>query len=464
MTLERALSHLRDLLNAGRFDDAMAFISSLEEDQAADRGDIHCMRGSVYDCQGVLRLAEAEYRKASGIAESRLHPEALSRHAYTLKRLNQVPEALQQAQKLVRLYPVSSEGHGLLGELLHDIGRYDEAIPFLESAQNSDPADRRICWALIRSCYFAGSLFEGRAKLYEILGTNEDDWDYLLVLADNLCYAGHFESAWDLFSWYFSERPWDTDIVPSLIYMAMELNELDALESAAKKLLNHNDRPVAAILALAEVAFGRERYEDARELLEELLARTAEDNWAVKSFAAKLALQEGCYPDAYRLATEVLQVRDGFATMCYVAGAAASGMEMDREAIDLIRSYFERNEPESDLMYMLANCEYFLGNFLEACAAAENCFKEDPDDFESRRLYASALHHLGRLEESKQQYDFCLFHDPGDRNSLYGLMFLLDEMGDMDGSKKIADYLVSVGHNTYAQDFQDLIRQNQWQF
>lgn len=464
MTIEEALIRLRELLNACRFDEAMNFISSLEKAQVADRGVIHCMRGSVYDCQDELRLAEVEYRKALSFTESMLHREALYRHANALDGMGETHEALQQAQRLVRLYPGFVEGGSLFGQLLHDSGRYDEAVPYLESAHKTDPNDRRLCWALVRSYYFAGLLVEGRSKLHQVLGANDDDWDYLEVLAYDLNSADLYESALDAFCFLLEGRPHHSAIVPSLVFAANELNELEKVESIAKTLVGPEGRPVAAILTLAEVALEREHDDEAGELLRELHLRIGEKDWAIQSLAARLALKEARYPEAYRIATEVLKRHDDLDFFRGYAGAAACALEMYLEAVELLRSYFERNDPEVWLKHNLGCSELMLGNFAEALAAMEYCLEQDPEDFRSRLVYAQALHQLGRLQEAKQQYERCLSHDPIAQDSLYGLMFLLDEIGDKDGSKKIADHLVDVGYNTDTQDFQDLVRQNQWQF
>lgn len=464
MTPEEAIVHLKGLLEANRFDEALAFVSSVEDQQAADSGVIHCMRGSVYDSQGNVRLAEGEFRKAVCYTDSRLHREALCRHAYALERLGDTHEALQQAQRLVRIYPDFVEGHSLFGQLLHDGGRYDEAVPHLESAHKADSSNRRVLWALIRSYYFAGFLHEGRSKLIRVLGANEDDWDYLEVLAYDLNSADLYESALDAFCFLLEGRPHHSAIVPGLVFAANELNELEKVESIAKSLVGPEGRPVAAILTLAEVALEREHDDEAGELLRELHLRIGEKDWAIQSLAARLALKEARYPEAYRIATEVLKRHDDLDFFRGYAGAAACALEMYLEAVELLRSYFERNDPEVWLKHNLGCSELMLGNFAEALAAMEYCLEQDPEDFRSRLVYAQALHQLGRLQEAKQQYERCLSHDPIAQDSLYGLMFLLDEIGDKDGSKKIADHLVDVGYNTDMQDFQDLVRQNQWQF
>jgi tetratricopeptide (TPR) repeat protein len=461
-----ALSHLKILLNADRFDDAMGFVTSLDRKYPADKGDIHCLRGSVYDCQGELRLAETEYREAAGFAESRLHPEALFRHAYTLQSLDQIEEALEQAQKLVQLYPEFSDGNSLslLGELLHESGRHDEALQYLESAHRAAPTNRRVSWVMIRSYYFAGSLYKGRTKLYEILGANKEDWDLLLVLAEGLADARKNESALELYLWHLKERPRIPNVVTGAICVALRLNQMDAFESVARVLVTQVERPGKGGQKIAEVLFARDHYDDMHELLKELLERTGTDDWALKSLAASLAFHLGRYQDAYRVAIGVLKVHDDFEFMRSVAGMAAAQLQMYLEAVELIELYFERNEIEPGLMHLLGTCEWNRCNFPEALAAMEFCLAEDPNDFKSRSIFAAALHQLGRLHEAKEQYEQCLSYNPEDRESLYGLMFLLDEIGEKIGSKKIADYLVSVGHNTDTQDFQDIIRQNQWQF
>lgn len=464
MTPEKALIRLNSFLEANRFDEALAFVSSVEEQQAADSGVIHCMRGSVYDSQGNVRLAEGEYRKAVCYLDSRLHREALCRHAYALERLGETQEALQQAQRLVRIYPEYVEGHSLFGQLLHDGGRYDEAIPHLESGHKADSCDRRVLWALIRSYYFAGFLYEGRSILRQVLGSKEDDWDYLEALAHSLCDSDRYEAALEVFCLLLERRPQDSTVVMKLIYAANELNELEKVELTAKSIIRQGDRPDAAVLALAEVALERDRKDVARELLNELLSRTGADNWPVQSFAARVALQEGNYQDAYRIASDVLKHHDDVDFMRTISGSAACQMEMYREAVELFRSYLQRNEPESWFMYYLGCSEAMLGNYFDACSAFEFCIKEDPQNFESRRYYAVVLHQLGRLEEAKQHYEQCLVHDSDDRESMYYLMFLLDEIGDKDGSKKIADYLVGSGYDTDRQDFRDLVQQNQWPY
>jgi tetratricopeptide (TPR) repeat protein len=463
-TLEQTLSHLRDLLNAGRFDDAKSFVAQSEVSLSFDRGSIHCMRGSVFDCQGELHLAEAEYRKAAGFAESSLHPEALSRHANTLQRLNQLKEALQQAQKLVRLYPGYPDGLSLLGELLHNLGNHKLAVKFLEPAHRAAPTDRRVCWALIRSYHFTRCLVEGRALLNEVLGNAEEDWDLLLVLAGNLVDTRHYETALELYLRHLKMRPWTPEVVTGAIYAVLEVNQMAALESLARVLITRVESPDSMSQVFTELENASGHFENQHELLLALLKWTDTEDWAVQSFAASLALQLDCYQDAYRVAMIALQCRDDFDFMRSVAATAATQLQMYGEAVELIKTYLEKNEPEPGLMRVLGTCECNLGNFFEACAALEFCLDENPDDIESRSIYAVALHHLGRLQEAKQQYERCLAQEPNDLESQYCLMLLLDELGDIHGCKNIAQRLVSDGYKTDTQEFKDFLNDRQWQF
>jgi tetratricopeptide (TPR) repeat protein len=89
-----------------------------------------------------FEAAIVEFRKSYA-----LKPDMGQAHLFagcSMKFLGQLPEAAEECRMAIRAMPQSSESHYTLGEVLHEQGKSDEAVPCLEDAARlAPPGDNR---------------------------------------------------------------------------------------------------------------------------------------------------------------------------------------------------------------------------------------------------------------------------------------------------------------------------------
>jgi tetratricopeptide (TPR) repeat protein len=87
----------------------------------------------------LFEAALAEFRKSY-----ELKPDMGQAHLFagcSLKYLGRLPEAVEECRMVIRAMPQSSDAHYTLGELLHEQGKSEEAVPCLEDAARLAPAN-----------------------------------------------------------------------------------------------------------------------------------------------------------------------------------------------------------------------------------------------------------------------------------------------------------------------------------
>jgi tetratricopeptide (TPR) repeat protein len=140
-----------------------------------------------------------EYERALVDAEEALdldpaNPWAFSKLSHALERLGRSEEALDMARRCVRLRPSLAYPHMLVGSLLLDLQRYDEAVEALDVAQTSKGTWQSTPALRALALRYAGRTAEAEADVRKAV-TMPDSPDGMLVLARERALAGRHDEA-----------------------------------------------------------------------------------------------------------------------------------------------------------------------------------------------------------------------------------------------------------------------------
>ena len=169
--------------------------------------------------------------------------------------------------ELVRQQPGWQDGAGLLVDAYVSAGRGEEAIAWLEQAAPEDPQ----LYSTLAELYGRGQRWNDAALAYEqALATASSSFDLRVRYASMLMNAGGAENvlkARTRLREAVKLRGTDERALYLLAQAERQTHELDAAESAARKLIAQNGKNPRGFYVLAETLEERQRYQEVIDVL-----------------------------------------------------------------------------------------------------------------------------------------------------------------------------------------------------
>ena len=176
-------------------------------------------------------------------------------------------KAIPLLSDLVRQQPGWQDGAGLLVDAYVSAGRGEEAIAWLEQAAPEDPQ----LYSTLAELYGRGQRWNDAALAYEqALATASSSFDLRVRYASMLMNAGGAENvlkARTRLREAVKLRGTDERALYLLAQAERQTHELDAAESAARKLIAQNGKNPRGFYVLAETLEERQRYQEVIDVL-----------------------------------------------------------------------------------------------------------------------------------------------------------------------------------------------------
>ncbi len=339
-----------------------------------------------------------------------------------LARQKDKQAALELVKSLAAPYPDLAEAHFAIAQAAANAARYDEALNEIKTAAKLKPG-----WELAALFQFQllerGTKPDGVAFLRDFLKQYPDAKEVRLIYARQLVSLNQYAAARDEFRRLEKEVPGNPEIGMAIGLLSLQLNDLDAAESAFKGVLQTGYADAgAAQIYLGQVAEVRKQYDQAAKWYQSVAPGTHYIPAQIR-YAGLLAKQ-GKMAEA-RAYLSNLKV-DGEADKILLIEAEAQLMReaKDYNGVYVLLSRALATRPDSPtLLY-------------DHAMAAERVNKLDVLEKDLRHLiqikpdYAQAYNALGytladrtnRLAEAVQLLDHALKLAPNDA-------FILDSMG-----------------------------------
>lgn len=349
--------------------------------------------------------------------------------------------------RLQRDEPPSRERWMLLGRLLAEQGRTDDAIAATRRAVDLRPQDVDGHVALIQLLTQSARLDELLAARRRLVAAAPRNPQYVIDLADDLVRTGHRAEALQLLAQASARGGSDPEVHERLAQayarmgdarLALRETELmaraapedpDALEALGERYLEQGDE-ARAMATWARIRDGARDRARGLAALAEVYARHDRVNEALLAYREALALR----PDEvdWHKGAAVVQERARL-----LDGAIASW----RRVIELAR---DQRELRREARARIVNLWLLQGRLPAMVESLERAFRATPPDLEAGRDLAEAYARMHREPEAEAILRALIASDAADVPSLVALERVRARGGDLDGAIEVLRRLARV--------------------
>lgn len=302
------------------------------------------------------------------------------RSAAAAQKSGRVADAIAHYRAALRLKPDHPGIPLVLGMLLAQARRFDEALPLLERACQADPR---------------------RPDAWMALGT---------VLGG----SGRAEDAAQAFRQVLRLQPGNASALVNLGGALRRSGQHDAAEDAYRQALAAQPRLAAAHFGLGTTQAARQRLEQAEASFRSAAALQP-DHLPTRNNLADVLLRQGRAEEALQ-AFEAIRRRDpAFPRIDYQLGTALQAMGRHADSALAFRRALGKDGGDLDALNNLCIALLRAGDPAAALAASEDYLRQSPANRKPLAYKAAALVELGRRDEAAQLLDFerlVLHHRP----------------------------------------------------
>lgn len=259
--------------NDGKLDEAEALFKPLSEDRERG-GDAEYQLGRIAEARKQYEAALGHYERVASGGQA---VEAVVRRSLVLARLDRVDEARGALEQLRQQFPPLGPRLTLAeAEMLHEIGRNDEALGVYSSALERSPGNDELLYG--RSLVFErmGRFPEAESDLRRILADDPEDARAMNALGYMLTVnTTRYEEARKLIEAAIKQQPDDPAVIDSMGWVLFKLGKAQEARAHLEKALANADDPEISA-HLGEVLWTLGERERARGIWDRALAREPE--------------------------------------------------------------------------------------------------------------------------------------------------------------------------------------------
>lgn len=356
--------------------------------------------------------------------------------AYGLNNLGRFEEAIQYAEKALKLNPRSGVAYSNKGFALDALGKLDEAIECYDKAIELSPTYTNAYYNKSIAVFKMGKTEEAIELLDKVLEIDPDDLDAITSKGYCLNELGKYEKAIECFDTAIEKYPKDpypyVCKATSLYYLGKYDNALEECNKAIKLEYTFPD----SYIWKAKILVEKGDIEEARKSCDEFLA-IAEDA-SVYDMKGQIYLHEYNYPEAIKLfdkaievdpsyedsyinkiyclylqknykeciefATKVQTIFPNSADIPWYIGDCYSIMMEPEKAIEYLKKAHELNPKDVGILTSIAWEYYSLEDYAKASEYAEKAAEISADD-ESVKYIREKLENQ-KLPEAEQIVEF----------------------------------------------------------
>lgn len=242
-----------------------------------------------------LDAADATLRQA--LARAPNDPLVLLNLASTLRRRHRYADAEPLARRAIQVAPAAKEGWLLLGNLMGDIGRYEESIEAFQAVIARDPLDRDAHRNLARRFWTLGRLDNVFDAIYAVMRAQPRSARALDIAAELQAEFGFVDAAMENCALALSLAPDDPSVLRRQAALLLRADRpAEAVPLLRQLAAAHPDNlPLRNDLALSLARSGDR--DGAREAARQALARDPYDQYALALLGTLERLAGNGVPD-----------------------------------------------------------------------------------------------------------------------------------------------------------------------
>jgi tetratricopeptide (TPR) repeat protein len=354
-----------------------------------------------------------------------------------------VDDAKETFQTLLQVDP-SARSYAFMALCYRHLGRFDEAVKYLELGLKADPHDVSCLYNLGYIASRQGRYDSGEKWLKQALDIDPNYTEALLELADLKMRRKKFEEAVLLLRKCAQLDPHPAPVYYRLQAAERDLHQTEAAERDLKifQTLSRDPNPLpspfqnifAHLDERADLAPQQRTQFDVEHLEQEVKVHSGQPQNFY--FLADAYLKLGRVEDARQAIAQLDQLSQGdFRTLVEV-GVLLARHHLYEEAITRFQQALQSNPNSDDVWYNLADAYFRRRDYADALTAAQRVSPQGQKETSYLALLADILAHLGRTEEAIKLWRQDVAENPDQVEAYLSLALVYLHSGNTSGARE----------------------------
>ncbi len=359
-----------------------------------------------------------------------------------LLRLNRAAEAAQWLRQYLWQHPDNVSMRMLYARILLGQRNLDGAMQQYQLMLESHPDDPAVTLPLAEMYLAGGHSDQARTVLRKILRHDSHSYQALLLMARLLRSEKKMAEAREYYQQAL-ELNWSAEVQSEEAELLVQNREYDEAEAMYREIIEREEQNESAYLGLIRLYLQQNREDRALRELQALRQFADKPLW-VDLFIARFHMKQGKYQEARQLLEQILN-REDVTEARYLFALLLQQEKQYEEALRQVRMIDHKAPEFQDALELRVSLLKELNRGDDAVLFLEHNIANPVTRFPAMyRLLATLHDSQGRSAMARKVLEEGIDHFPGDDELLYTYGLFLEEKGEHDDALAIMEKIVAL--------------------